>query len=479
MNLLPERRGLLAIAFALAIAMGRAQAETVRTVDDKAISGTIAGFDSDAILVQQKTDNSKPVRIPLAEIVDVSFGEGHTVAAPAMSKPKPSPLSAIGGLFGISSAQTTEAYSTPYAAANGTSAYARSTYAQPPAITIPHDASPVLPAPRISRRGVVIWQFEFAGGDAAYASLDKWAADSVRLTFDSFAGSPIAVPVDRIRAIWSSSPAMVKKAKDLNQSAEGQDVAFIEKAGDVKAVPGLAEGLDGGFLKFKFEGESRRIKLDRLAGILLSQREIAADKSLYEAFALPDGDRLFGRIEAIESGVLRFKPICSAGADAARVEIPLKQLKSIEVRNGRLAWLGDLRPSAVVQVPYFDRLMPYRVNQSLTGGALVLADGPVAKGIAVHTRCTLTYDIAGAFGRFRAKVGFQQPEGKIGRASVRVMGDGKMLWQQADLRGDASKPAAIDVDVANIKSLSLEADYGPNFDVAGRIVWGEARLIRQ
>ena len=172
------------------------------------------------------------------------------------------------------------------------------------------------------------------------------------------------------------------------------------------------------------------------------------------------------------------KPLLPGEKVGGVFDIPLDQLATIDVKNGRLTWLGDLHPAAVSQVPYFDRLMPYRVNQSLTGGDLVLADGPVSKGIAVHSKCVLTYGIDGEFERFRMKVGFQQPEGKAGRAAVRILGDGKVLWEESDLRGDASKPVAVDLSVAKIQSLTLEADYGVNFDVAGRIVWGDARLVK-
>jgi hypothetical protein len=29
-----------------------------------------------------------------------------------------------------------------------------------------------------------------------------------------------------------------------------------------------------------------------------------------------------------------------------------------------------------------------------------------------------------------------------------------------------------------VKRLTLEADFGPNGDVGGRVVWGEARLVK-
>ncbi|HKD38272.1 MAG TPA: NPCBM/NEW2 domain-containing protein, partial [Pirellulales bacterium] len=130
------------------------------------------------------------------------------------------------------------------------------------------------------------------------------------------------------------------------------------------------------------------------------------------------------------------------------------------------------------QTPYFDRLMPYRVDASLTGGQLVMNDGPVSKGIAVHTKTILEYEIGGGFDRFRAKVGFQQPEGKLGRAPVRIRGDGKLLWEETNLTGAARKPALVDLDVAGVKTIALDADFGPDGDVGGRVIWGDARLIK-
>ena len=300
----------------------------------------------------------------------------------------------------------------------------------------------------------------------------------MRLRIDSFDANPLEVPVDRIRSIWTLSESLVEQAKNLHQSAAALDVVFVEKNGAVKSVAGVAAGIDGDYLKFKFEGEERRIKLDRVVGILLAQRDDAPETSLFEVFNLVDGDAISGRIESIEKGVVRLKPLIAGGERNSHIDIPLDQLATIDVKNGRLTWVSDLRPASVLQVPYFDRLMPYRVNQSLTCGALLLADGPVSKGIAVHSKCALTYDIGGTYEKFRTKVGFQQPEGKAGRAAVRIVGDGKVLWNAADLRGDASKPVAVDLNVANVKMLTLEADYGVNFDVAGRIVWGEARLVK-
>lgn len=465
-----------ALAVIAILSAAAAFGDTVRTIDDQSTVGTVRGFESDALIVQVKPGEA-PRKIPLVEIAEVTFGTVAASPTDTTSGAKPPAggvWTAVATVFGLPATPPAATTAPKVRAGKPKKRAGGAPPATAPAKTATYSAAKQPSGPEM--------RIEFAVGDHLTASLDAWSNDRVRLGLDGLDGAALQVPVDQIRAIWSTSEPLVKKAKDLKQTAEGQDIAFIEKNGDVKAVAGLATGIDAGYLKFKFEGEDHRIKLERIAGILLSQREIAPERSLFETFRLSNGDVLSGRIQSIEHDVLRLRPLFAdgddPGRDSAGLDLPLAQLSAIDVKNGRLTWVGDLHPSAVVQVPYFDRLMPFRVNESLTGGDLTLADGPVAKGIAVHTKCVLSYDIGGSFDRFRAKVGFQQPEGKAGRAALRVVGDGKVLWQQPDLRGDASQPAAIDVSVAKIQSLTLEADYGATYDVAGRIVWGEARLIK-
>ena len=127
---------------------------------------------------------------------------------------------------------------------------------------------------------------------------------------------------------------------------------------------------------------------------------------------------------------------------------------------------------------YFDRMVPFRNDVSLAGQAIKLSDGQHAKGISVHSRTVLRYDIGRRFERFRAKVGFQQPDGKAGRAAIRVLGDGdKVLHEIPDARGD-QPPADLDIPVAGVSRLTLEVDFGADQDVGDRVAWANARLIR-
>ena len=146
-----------------------------------------------------------------------------------------------------------------------------------PATTAPATGSAVIAqpargavaAPPSRHPGLPSWRIELAGGDHFLAAINGWDGKTVKLALDAVpssdpAASALEVPDDRIRAIWSADAALVKQAQELKPDAAGQDVAFVEKDGQVKSVAGVVLGIDGEHLKFKFDGEERKIKLQRL-----------------------------------------------------------------------------------------------------------------------------------------------------------------------------------------------------------------------
>ncbi|HUO07568.1 MAG TPA: NPCBM/NEW2 domain-containing protein [Phycisphaerae bacterium] len=399
----------------------RVRALSVETFDDKSTAGTIVGIADNQLALKPKNVDAASIRIPLGDITVINL-----------------------------TWQDRQAYITP-----------------PPTPSTQPATGPAAAASSMK------WRVDLASNDHVVASITDWSDTAITLALDN--RLVLKVPVEQIRAVWCSVAYLVKTAKDLKISAEAQDIAFVEKDGEVKPVTGLAAGIDGGDLKFQFEGEARKIKLERLVGILLSQREIPTVKSLYSTFSLVNGDVLSGRIQSFSNGHFQLIPLASS--DSSPIDISLGTISKIEFHNGRLVRLTDLTPASVSQSPYFDRLMPFQVNQSLTGGPLILPEGSVNNGIAVHSRCVLTYAIDSAFDRFKARIGFQQPEGKLGRAACRVVGDGNVLWEDQDLRG-SSKSTPLDISVAGVKQLTLEVDYGKNQDVGDRVIWAEPRLIR-
>jgi hypothetical protein len=143
-----------------------------------------------------------------------------------------------------------------------------------------------------------------------------------------------------------------------------------------------------------------------------------------------------------------------------------------------MAYLSDLQPTKVEETPYFGRRSPYRRDVALDGSPLKLGDQPIEKGLAVHSRSALTYDLDRRYTTFEALVGFDASGGKKGRVECRVFADGKELYANPDLRADAP-PVHLSLPVAGADQLRLVVDFGPDDDTGDRVIWGNARLYRR
>lgn len=155
----------------------------------------------------------------------------------------------------------------------------------------------------------------------------------------------------------------------------------------------------------------------------------------------------------------------------------IDDILGVTVRYGRLVFLSDLTPTAVEEVPFFDRIISHRVDQSLFGGPLTLKTGKLERGISMHSRSALHYDVGGSFQKFRCTVGFDSTAGELGRVALRVMGDGKPIFENNNYAATEA-PFPLDLDITSVKQLTLVVDFGEGEDVGDSIIWANARLVR-
>lgn len=343
----------------------------------------------------------------------------------------------------------------------------------------------------------------FDSGDRLVGTLAELNSESAR--FKTSWGAEVDVPLARLAGIEfleSSQPAAAAPpgapgASPATASATGESTAQTESPSDrwrrelaspgesdqvlvrardaaLTTVAGSVQALREGKLAMLYEGQSRNIDRTRVVGIVFAAHPApAAARTPFQRFHFVDGQRLSGTWVAIAGD--RFELLT---AWDARWEIPAGSLREITAHNGRMVYLSDLEPASVEQVPYFGRVRELRRDQSLSGGPLRVGDSTFAKGLAVHSKTVLSYAIDGAFAQFRATLGFDPAAGRQGRVACRVLGDGRELFADADLRAD--EPAAVlDLPVAGVGTLVLEVDFGEFEDAGDDVIWGNPQLFRE
>jgi hypothetical protein len=266
-----------------------------------------------------------------------------------------------------------------------------------------------------------------------------------------------------------------KRYEQLRSKPGSEDTAIIlAKDGTLADVAGHIKSWDGAQLQMVYEGEQRAIAGERFQAVVFAAHpSTRSAASARQVVRMNSGDVVSGTWQSFADDKVAIETLWKE-----TVSIPVSNIADISTRSGNLVQLSELEPANVEQTPYFGRLLGYRTDQSLDGGPLKLKGETYAKGLAVHSRCVLTYELDGEFAKFKTIVGFDDAAGTIGCVTCRVVGDGKDLFAKNDMK-PADGLQTLDLPVAGVKELVLEVDFGSDEDAGDRIIWGEPRLFRK
>ncbi len=75
------------------------------------------------------------------------------------------------------------------------------------------------------------------------------------------------------------------------------------------------------------------------------------------------------------------------------LKLPAAEIQEVRFGGGKMIYLSDLVPSKVEETPFFGHRLPWRRNVNLLGEPLRMNGKAYDRGVAVHSRCILTYDL--------------------------------------------------------------------------------------
>jgi hypothetical protein len=245
------------------------------------------------------------------------------------------------------------------------------------------------------------------------------------------------------------------------------------KSGEVVAIPGVVEGTEGDRMHFGYRGKTRTLPLAQVEGVVLAARtESEPTDQVRARFQLPAGVVISGRWKDMDTSVWKVE-----APWGQEMKLPAAEVTDVRFRNGRMTYLSDLQPSKIEEVPYFGRKLTWRRDVNLQGEPLKMSGHAYQRGVAVHSRSVLTYDLNGRYATFEALVGFDDASRGQGRVDCRVFADAKQIYANPDLRA-TDTPVKLALSVAGAEQLRLVVDYGKGQDTGDRVVWASARLYR-
>jgi hypothetical protein len=316
----------------------------------------------------------------------------------------------------------------------------------------------VLPAKQLSGR---------AGGDGAPSVL------VVQLPCAEVLELPLGVlRAVRHGGLLRPQPALFEQ--DLAAPPANEDVLYV--IGDGKAqrsmVTMTAVRKDG--VDFLLRGDEYEFGLEGLAGIVFGQNTgFAPDRQARPrtALTLTTGERIEGRLLSLGERVrCRLDEGCV-------LDVAVARLHRMEVASDKLVWLTDLTPK-VEQTPAFDRTWPWYNNRSVAGPGFRIAGRTFDRGIGMVPRTRLTYALDQRFDVFEAMIGVDDRGGPAAHAVFRVYVDGVSSFESAPMVRE-QEPAAVRVPVAGAKTLTIEVDFGKNYDLGDFCAFVDARVVQQ
>lgn len=251
----------------------------------------------------------------------------------------------------------------------------------------------------------------------------------------------------------------------------GHDILISRSDEKVRAVPGRIDRLDAQGGSLRVAEQSRSFRLEKVFGIVFAKGGTTSN-TVPLTVMLSDGSRLGAEVISTTEDAMM---VTSTAGFTAR--LPLDRIQKLTFRGERVVYLGDLPSVSQHVAGILHRSWPVRIDRSVANGPIQLSGRKFDKGLGVHSRTEIIYDIDGAYERFAATIGiddFVRPGGSV---VFRVIGDRRVLFESGEITG-RDDPRAISVDVVGVKMLALLVDFGEGLDLSDHADWADARLIR-
>lgn len=330
-------------------------------------------------------------------------------------------------------------------------------------------------AAKTTRQGSVV---VLANGDRLFVRPQSMDEAYMAAAWQRFPAWPdVKMRLERIRAVAFNLPeddaARHRLTTTLLDYREKSD-AVILKNGD--RLQGELATLSRDSLSFQGPVGRLTVALADVRAVTFNSELVSFpdETGLRVLLELTDGTRLTARrLELTEPGLLTVDALFGA-----RLAVPLSAVVSLRFLGGRAEYLSDLEAAEYRFTPFLGTRWPLRRDRNVLGGPLRIAGREYAKGIGLHSRSRVTYDLQGGYRQFRATIGVDDSAGKRGSVVFAVEVDGERRFTSDPLTGKSEALSIPPIDVSGKDRLTLIVDFGQFGDIRDHADWCDAVLIR-
>jgi len=316
-------------------------------------------------------------------------------------------------------------------------------------------------------------------------SLEATLSDGTRLQLTNFTSTTkqarlvhptlgiLVLPMSYVQSVrFAPANKMNSAWQKLLEQPRKHDQVVTEKNDALNHAEGFIGAVDDISLSFVENGADVAMQRESVFGLIYFWGGFAAAKPI-AAIELLTGDRLHVK-SLISVGELWKLELCSG----YELSVPLESIQAVDFTIGKLAYLSDLEPRDVKYTSFFDDFVwKYVRDRSFRDRPITLGNKTYPKGLAIHSKAELKYQIGGEFRRFQAVMGIDDDVRVGGNVDVLIKGDNRILLKGSARAGQT--PKILNLDVADVQELEIEVGFGEDeLDIGDWLQLADARLMK-
>ena len=278
-------------------------------------------------------------------------------------------------------------------------------------------------------------------------------------SLDFVSGSKTLVPLLDTKMIWLKNPLGILDPVSYRNKILGEirakDFVVLNNA---ERVEGVLESFGAKTVVLDTGTSKPEYKTDSISLVGLSSDDNSKKEQTIEVMSLvlDSGARITLAEFNLSMGILEGKTM-----QGVKVRIPLSKIQHAVILGKSVVRIQELKNIKLRQVPFFETPMEAKTVKATKNSDFLISGSSYTNGFSTMGSTSITFPLDGKYQKLCGFFGFDDVEGRQGRADIKILADGKVIASWVD-RTWKDGLGSLNLPLAGTKELSLviEASLG-------------------
>ncbi len=278
-------------------------------------------------------------------------------------------------------------------------------------------------------------------------------------SLDFVSGSKTLVPLLDTKMIWLKNPlgilGPVSYRNKILDEIRAKDFVVLNNA---ERVEGVLESFGTKTVVLDTGTSKPEYKTDSISLVGLSSDDNSKKEQTIEVMSLvlDSGARITLAEFNLSMGILEGKTM-----QGVKVRIPLSKIQHAVILGKSVVRIQELKNIKLRQVPFFETPMEAKAVKATKNSDFLISGSSYTNGFSTMGSTSITFPLDGKYQKLCGFFGFDDVEGRQGRADIKILADGKVIGSWVG-RTWKDGLGSLNLPLAGTKELSLviEASLG-------------------